>query len=398
MRRHTATALVALLVLAVSAAPAGAAGGRTPTIRVATYNASLNRATQGELLSDLRAGDDQARAVADIIGTVRPDVLLLNEFDHDPEAAAVFADDYLGGRYPYRYTDTCNTGVASGSDLNGDGVVGTSVGTPEYANDALGFGFFPGQFCMLVLSRFPIDARRVRTYQQFRWADMPGALLPDDPTTPAPADFYTPEELRLLPLSSKSHWDLPIRVGPRQTVHLLVSHPTPPTFDGPEDRNGTRNHDEIRFWADYISPHRGRYITDDNGRRGGLPHGAAFVVAGDQNADPFDGDSTAGAAQQLLEHPLINAGRTPASAGGVEDAALDGGINLSHEGDPAHDTADFSEPPGNLRVDYVLPRRSLRIVRSGVFWPTTTQPGHELIAASDHRMVWIDVRLSGRRR
>jgi endonuclease/exonuclease/phosphatase family metal-dependent hydrolase len=182
----------------------------------------------------------------------------------------------------------------------------------------------------------------------------------------------------------------------RQTVHLLAAHPTPPTFDGPEDRNGTRNHDEIRFWADYVSPRRGRYITDDAGRRGGLPRGAAFVVAGDYNADPFDGDSTAGAAQQLLEHPLIATGRTPASAGGVEDAALDGGVNLEHRGDPAHDTADFSEPPGNLRVDYVLPRRTLRIVRSGVFWPTTSQPAHELIAASDHRMVWVDVRVPGR--
>ena len=54
-------------------------------------------------------------------------------------------------------------------------------------------------------------------------------------------------------LSSKSHWDVPIRIG-RETVHFLVSHPTPPVFDGPEDRNGTRNHDEIRFWADYVGP------------------------------------------------------------------------------------------------------------------------------------------------
>jgi hypothetical protein len=37
-------------------------------------------------------------------------------------------------------------------------------------------------------------------------------------------------------------------------VHFLVSHSTLPVFDGPEDRNGRRNFDEIRFWADYISP------------------------------------------------------------------------------------------------------------------------------------------------
>ena len=105
--------------------------------------------------------------------------------------------------------------------------------------------------------------------------------------------------------------------------------------------------------------------------------------------------STAGAAQQLLEHPLIATKVTPASAGGVEDAQLDGGINLEHRGDPAFDTADFSEPPGNLRVDYVLPRRNVKVTRAGVFWPTTTQPGHDLIAASDHRPVWVDVRIPG---
>ena len=66
-----------------------------------------------------------------------------------------------------------------------------------------------------------------------------------------PRDWYSPEVLRSLRLSSKSHWDLPVRIG-RRTVHVLASHPTPPTFDGPEDRNGTRNHDEIRFWAEYV--------------------------------------------------------------------------------------------------------------------------------------------------
>ena len=51
-----------------------------------------------------------------------------------------------------------------------------------------------------------------------------------------------------------------------KTVHFLVSHPTPPVFDGPEDRNGTRNFDEIRFWADYVIPSRSGYIYDDNGQ------------------------------------------------------------------------------------------------------------------------------------
>ena len=72
-----------------------------------------------------------------------------------------------------------------------------------------------------------------------------------------PTDWYNADELAIFPLSSKSHWDVPIDID-GTVVHFLVSHPTPPVFDGPEDRNGTRNADEIRLWADYISGGRPR--------------------------------------------------------------------------------------------------------------------------------------------
>jgi hypothetical protein len=251
---------------------------------------------------------------------------------------------------------------------------------------------------MAVYSRYPIDVEHVRTFQKFLWKDMPGALLPDNPATPAPADWYTAAELAAFRLSSKSHWDLPLQIG-RRTVHFLVSHPTPPTFDGAEDRNGRRNHDEIRLWADYITPGRAGYLYDDAGRRGGLPPGAKFVIAGDQNADPEDGDSTADAILQLLGHPLVQDPR-PSSAGAVEQTRLQGGINLTHSGPPSLDTADFAEPPGNLRVDYVLPRRSLTVLRSAVFWPTTDHPLFRLVGVfpfptSDHKLVWVDVKVPG---
>ena len=183
-------------------------------------------------------------------------------------------------------------------------------------------------------------------------------------------------------------------------MHFLVSHPTPPVFDGPEDRNGRRNFDEIRLWADYITPGRAGYLYDDAGRRGGLKPGSAFVIAGDQNSDPNDGDSIPGAAQQLLDNPLVNTSVTPTSAGAVEQALLQGGVNLTHRTPARFDTADFAEPPGNLRVDYVLPRKSLRIVRSGVFWPTTDDPLFRLVGVfpfptSDHKLVWVDLRVPG---
>jgi hypothetical protein len=403
MRRLAAAAVLVATLAAVLAgtvvtapagvaAPASAAGG---SVRFATYNASLNRSTEGQLVADLSTpANAQAGAVAEVVQRTRPDVLLVNEFDFDAGHVALrlFQDNYLSVSrngstpisYPYSFTAPVNTGVPSGFDLNNDGV----VGGPD---DAYGFGFFPGQFGMAVYSRFPIDEDAIRTFQLFRWADMPGALIPPG--------WFTPAELAAVRLSSKSHWDVPIEIG-RKTVHFLVSHPTPPVFDGPEDRNGRRNFDEIRLWADYITPGRAGYLYDDAGRRGGLEPGSLFVIAGDQNSDPNDGDSIPGAAQQLIDHPLVR-DPLPTSAGAVEQTLLQGGVNLTHRTPARYDTADFAEPPGNLRADYVLPRKSLRVIRSAVFWPTTSDPLFRLVGVfpfptSDHKLVWVDLRVPGR--
>jgi 3-phytase/alkaline phosphatase D len=284
-------------------------------------------------------------------------------------------------RYPHVFCRGVNTGVATNIDLNGDG----SIGGP---GDSFGYGKFPGQYGMVVLSKFPVDIDKVRTFQRFLWRDMPNARLPR--RLCADDSLYSEHALRVFRLSSKSHWDVPLRIGD-ETVHFLVSHPTPPAFDGPEDANGRRNHDEIRFWADYVDPSRSDYIYDDRGRRGGLRKNASFVIAGDLNADPVDGESAANV-QQLTKHPLINNSRTPASAGARLARVRQGEANSRQKGDPSHDTAQFdAETVGNLRVDYVLPSRNLTIQDARVFWPTEGEDGSSAIAASDHRMVWVDV-------
>jgi hypothetical protein len=415
------TGLTAPVLTVPASAGAGPDGQRrvgTPDeVRFATFNASLNRGDEGQLLSDLSTpGNAQAARAAETIQRADADVVLVNEFDHveDGRAAELFRDNYLAvGQngaapvdYPYYYVAPSNTGVPSGFDLNNNGVVG-APGTPAGGDDSLGFGLFPGQYGMVVYSRYPIATDEVRTFQEFLWKDMPGAVLPDDPATPEPADWYSPEELDVFRLSSKSHWDVPIEVPGRKPVHFLVSHPTPPTFDGTEDRNGRRNHDEIRFWADYLTGgKRASYIYDDEGRTGGLDRTEAFVVAGDQNADPFDGDSYDEAILQLLDHPRVVDPR-PTSAGAVEAAERDGGENIPQDGPDTEDTADFADAvrppdqprnPGNLRVDYVLPSAGLPVRDSAVYWLESTDPlftrliGVFPFPVTDHRLVWVDVR------
>jgi hypothetical protein len=399
--------LVGVLCALVLAPTAQAA--RDVDVRFATYNLSLNRPAQGMLRDHLSnpGVDDvfrrQAWNVAEVIQRNAPDVVLINEFDFDPEAARLFAQNFLAvsrngakaQRYPYWFVAPSNTGISTGFDLNNNGVADTTPGDQAYGDDSFGFGLFPGQFGMVVYSKYPINFAAARTFQLFKWKDMPGNLMP--------RPFYSDDEAAILRLSSKSHWDVPINIK-GATVHFLVSHPTPPVFDGPEDRNGRRNFDEIRFWADYITPTRSGYIYDDAGRTGGLAAGAQFVIAGDQNSDPLDGDSIPGAIQQLIEHPLVNTGETPESDGAKEAARLQGRANLTHRSDPKFDTADFSDSaPGNLRADYVLPSRGIEMEDAGVFWPELEDPLSRLTGVfsfdwiavggfptSDHRLVWVD--------
>ena len=364
-------------------------------IRVATFNVAMNRPTAGGLMQELQEGKSlQIRRVAEIIQRVRPDVILLNEFDFEPtgDSIQLFQEKYLGAgqggqqpiKYDYSFSTEVNTGLPSGVDLNANGKT-------DDPNDALGFGNFPGQYGMLVLSKFPIDKKSVRTFQKFLWKDMPGAALPKQPGTDK--NYFSDEILKIFRLSSKNHWDVPIRVGDH-TLHFLVAHPTPPVFDGPEDCNGLRNLDEIRLWADYIDPSRSEYLVDDNGKKGGLQPNSQFVIAGDMNADPIDGDSSRGAILQLLEHPLIDSSKTPSSEGAVEQSRVSGGVNEHQKGDPAFDTGDFrDDTAGNMRIDYVLPSKNLQVVAAGVFWPKSDEEGFDLVKASDHRLVWIDVRI-----
>ncbi|QDU70749.1 endonuclease/exonuclease/phosphatase family protein [Mucisphaera calidilacus] len=375
--------------------PAGVVSGEgeRPHFRVATFNASLSREPSGQMLDDLRTGKDPgARRAAEILQRVRPDVVLINEFDRDRrgEALRIFMEFYLHRpqsgqepiQYPYSYAPEVNTGRLAEVDINGDG-------KRTLPQDAYGYGRFPGHYGFVVLSRHELRITHARTFQNFLWKDMPGALLPDDASTEAPGDYYSEEVQEHFRLSSKTHVDLPVWIHGR-IVHLLVSHPTPPVFDGREDRNGRRNHDEIRFWSDYLSFQESGYIRDDAGRRGGLADGTNFVILGDMNADPFDGDSTQGAVNQLLKHPRVNTSVTPSSRGAELDAEREGRANERHRGEARYDTADFGGP-GNLRVDYVLPSKAMKIRRAGVFWPAPLHPLEDLIETSDHRLVWMDL-------
>lgn len=363
-------------------------------LTIATFNVSMeseNYQAKGPLgphvlIQELSTGkNQQIRNIAAIVQRTAPDIILLNEFDYieDPkQGVQAFIDNYLAvsqhgqspQQYPYFYYNTVNTGQPSGFDLNNDGKVDSA------REDAWGFGHYPGQYGMVLLSKYPIDLAKVRTFQQFKWQDMPGHLETKKADGTA---WYSPQAWQQMPLSSKSHWDVPVTIGD-EILHVLVSHPTPPVFDGPEDRNGHRNHDEVRFWVDYISGKSG-YIYDDLGQRGGLAQGARFVVLGDLNSSAVEGDAFRDAISALSQHPLIIHQPIPASVGGAKHSP-----NNPHA---KHHTAGW-----RMRADYVLPSvRGFKLLKNGVFWPAKGEALADLVqsrdATSDHRLVFATLEL-----
>ncbi len=369
------------------------------TLRIATYNTSLYSDEAGGLIRELQGDSAHARKIAAVLQRVRPDLVLLNEFDFDPEhrAADLFQQRYLlvaqpgGGealRYPYRYLAPVNTGVPSGLDLDNNGSIG-GEGRAR-GNDAWGYGLHPGQYGMLVLSRYPIDVQAVRSFQLLKWSALPGALRPIDPASKT--SYYSNAIWAQLRLSSKSHWDVPVRT-PLGVVHALVSHPTPPVFDGAEKRNAARNHDELQLWRAYLdnAPESQRWLCDDKDNCGGLDSDARFVILGDLNNDPVDGAGRHAAIRALINHPRVLQYPTPRSEGGPEKTAEYAALGIAHSGDPHQVTGDFGPQAGTMRLDYVLPSHQFTLIGSGIFWPASSAPEAAIADGSDHHAVWVDV-------
>ena len=311
------------------------------TLRVATFNTELSRKGPGLLLRDILKGSDpQITAVMNLLVQANADVIALQGFDSDLENRALntFADalEKRGLYYPHRFAVPSNAGLQIGLDLNGDG----RLGGPD---DAQGYGRFYGAGSMAVLSRFAIDTARVQDFTPLLWRGLPGADLPQLDGNPFPsADAQAVQRL-----SSRGHWVVPILHPEIGSIPILTFHATPPVFDGPEDRNGKRNADEIRFWQLFL-----------NGEVGQAP-AAHFVLMGDANLDPDKGTGRREAIEALLDHPALQ--------------------------DPLPEKPTVNWPQtGPMRVSYILPSAGWRIIDAQVM--------PQNAAASRHNLLWVDLK------
>lgn len=340
------------------------------TLRVATFNTGLERDGPGLFLRDIqRAKDPQIKAVIAVIAATAPDILALQgvDWDYDGVALDAFADQLgaAGVVYPYRFARRPNSGMPTGLDMDGDRRAGRS-------RDAQGYGAFSGQGGMAILSRYPILRDKIQDFTPLLWRDLPGAILP---TYPDGQPFPSAGAQAAQRLSNTGHWVVPIVLPDGRQMSLLTFHAGPPVFDGPEDKNGRRNHDEIRFWQLFLDGEFGDQMTE------------WFVLAGGANLDPNDSEGRNEAIDLLLRDPRL---QNPAQSSAGATAAPD----QNHSGPNALDTVDWPKP-GRLRVDYVLPSRDWSVVDAAVHWPAPGAVGHkDAITASRHRLVWVDLQLT----
>ncbi len=325
------------------------------TLRIATYNIELSRDGPGLLLRDLTRGDAQADAAAQMITDVAPDVILLQNVDYDLEGRALTALRDLiadkGMNYPVMFALMPNTGMATGLDMDGDG----RLAEPE---DAQGHGAFTGQGGMAILSRWPVDIGSVQDLSGLLWRDMPNAMLP----TVDGAPFPSAAAQAVLRLADVAHWAVPV-LHPGGPVTLLTFHASPPVFDGPEDRNGRRNHDQLLFWQHYL-----------DGRFGPAPD-RKFVLLGHANQDPNRGDGVKAGIRGLLSDPRVQDVAPQRQAGNPPDA-----------------TVHWPRvSPSYMRVSHILPSLDWTVTDTGVHWPMDGAKAELAVAASRHRIVWVDL-------
>ncbi|WP_170761238.1 endonuclease/exonuclease/phosphatase family protein [Ruegeria lacuscaerulensis] len=322
------------------------------TVRIATYNTELSRDGPGILLRDIQRGDTQVQAVVDVLVAARPDIVALQGIDWDLDGRSLMAlAEQLreaGLDYPYYFAAQPNSGVDASLDLNGDGRTSGPA-------DAQGWGRFTGEGGLAVLSRFAIREEAVQDFTRLLWRDLPGAQLPVTEKGPFPSK----EAQGIQRLSSVAHWIVPVET-PIGQLDVMTFHAAPPVFDGPEDRNGLRNRDEIRLWSALL-----------DGELGRKPDGA-FVIAGDANLDPSRGDGRKEAILNLLADPRIQDPQPSDPSGAL--------------------TTVVWKAVGEMRVDYVLPSSDLRVEDAGIFWPEVATPLRKSAEqASRHRLIWVDV-------
>ncbi len=311
---------------------------------MATLHADLIRKGPALLLRDLERGKDkQVAALRMLVKTIQPDILFLTKVDFDLEHRTGSAlKEALG--FKHMFTRAPNSMTPTALDLDGDGRAGDRQAWVRYA----------GEGGMLLLSQHPVEL--AYHLNDLLWKDAPNAAMP---VNEHGAPFPSAEAQGVQKLVSQGLWIVTVTPEILPPLTLVLFHNQTPAFDGPEDLNGLRNSAQLGLLSAVMDEDYGTFPKD------------RFILMGNANLDPNDGDGERAAISALLA-----------------DKRLQDAKPVSESGD--HVTANW-EKYGSMRVSYVLPSTDWSIAQAGVVWPNDGPLRAAAEQASRHRMVWVDV-------
>ncbi|MBW2522711.1 MAG: endonuclease/exonuclease/phosphatase family protein [Deltaproteobacteria bacterium] len=351
----------------------GGGGGPSGSVRIAQFN------VQG-LSTDklLDPANGQVRAVTEIVARFDPDILCIEELEYDLEGVPVA--EQVPGRFDGGAQNAARIAAALNAATSGAPYEHTLITLSNSGflwagpdNGVLEFGSRgAGELADMnygIVSRYPILKDQVRVVTDVAWSD-----LPDNVTAQMQSEIgaVVPEGY---PLFSKALVIAPIDVDGEVLVIVLL-HPVPPII---YPTWPYRNHDELggaRALLDGVLPG-----VDP------LPEDARFVLVGDLNADPDDGDSLPGAIRQLLDHPRLVPYQPEGAGTGGNNPQRNTNVSDCPSTTPIDPTASFQ-----LQLDYLMPSATIgEPLDGGVFFPAESADFDLACRGSDHMMLWAEL-------
>lgn len=296
------------------------------------------------MLRDIQRGKDaQLIALAEILQSVRPDVLVLTKVDFDAELQTAKAlQSFLN--FEYSFALPPNSMTPSALDLDGDGKSGDRFTWVRYA----------GEGAMLLLSQHPILPHF--HLNDLLWKDVPEALMPiRADATP----FPSPAAQEVMPIVGQGLWVVQIGERTEDSFTLVAFQNQTPVFDGPEDMNGLRSSAQLGLLSKVM-----------DGTYGAFPD-QRFALIGNSNLDPNRGQGDREAMRALLRDPRL---QDPMPSSPLGD-----------------DATAIWDKAGNMRVSYILPSKDWIVPRAAVVWPSEGPLHIAAEQASRHRLIWMDL-------
>jgi 3-phytase len=370
----------------------GGGGADSGPVRLRVGHFNLREMSTAKLLDE---SDEQATAAAQILARFAPDIISINELQFDmqgvptpsmpgaPGTTGWGQFDVFGADNAHRLADR----IAAAGTPEGYEHRLIFVGNSGYywEGSTLGFdwfilrgwGEFRGRFNTAILSRYPILLDQVRIISDVPWDALPEnhiAKMKAETGIDVPPGF---------PIFEKGLNIVPVQVND-EVLHLVLLHTVSPAFD---PINPYRNYDELRALVMFL-----------DGQLPGvepLPPDAKFMIVGDLNADPDDGDGLPGAIQQVLDHPSVIA----VFGAGAGTKGNNGQYNTYLSGCGLDDGSIVQNPTQKfqLQLDYLLPSTNLgEPLETFLFFPDfqTEREDFDLACrASDHRFAYTDIQL-----